>query len=114
IAYPATGLHDLGCLQVAEIHQHPGREAVEVTGTIRLMGKQRGNAQLGVADFERIADVEAEYIEQAWFDPQGAWLGNARGKLVGAEGLLADAHFAAQGVAGRDRLDAAQLYLGST
>src|SRR5690606_17492527 len=79
IAYPATGLHDLGGLQVSQVHQHPGREAVEVAGAIRLVGKQGGNAQLGVTDFEGVADVEAKHIEQAWFDPQGARLGNARG-----------------------------------
>ena len=106
VAHPATRLHHLGGGQVLEVHQYSGCQAVEIPGAIRLVGQHSADAQFSVTEFQWVADLQVQGIEQARLDPDCARLWNAVRDLLDAECVLAGAHFTAQGIAGPDGLDA--------
>ncbi|CAH0293424.1 hypothetical protein SRABI70_04124 [Pseudomonas sp. Bi70] len=69
VAHPAARLHHAGGRQVVEVHQHVGRQAVEVTGFIRQVGQHPGEAQLLGADFDLVTGFQAQRHQQTGFRP---------------------------------------------
>ena len=92
----------------ASFSMHARREAGEAGAAVGLDDDDAGDLQARVAEQERVADGEAERVEQRGVDPRRA-LGRRRGDVdVLRARRVANAQPAAQRVGVADRLDADQ------
>ncbi len=107
-ADPAARLDHAGGLQILQVDQDPGRQAVEVAGPVRLVGQYPGQAQGFHADVDAVADLEVQRSQQARFDPGVSGRGTAAGLFdpIGGWGTL---ELPPQGVGFVDGLDAGEL-----
>ncbi|MNV22230.1 hypothetical protein D3C71_1131930 [compost metagenome] len=105
---PAAGLHHAGGFKIAEVDQHPWCQAVEIAGTVRLVGQHACQCQGFHADIDAVADLQVKCGQQSRFDPGFAGFRPATGLFRG-EGCRCALQFAAQRVNAIGGLDAGQL-----
>lgn len=74
---PAAGLHHAGGVQVAQVDQYPGCQAIEVAGAIRFVSQYPAQAQGFHPDVDAVADFQVQRGQQSGFDPGFAWLWTA-------------------------------------
>ena len=83
--HPACLPDETGGWQVGGVHQHPGGELEEVAAPIRLEAQDAADAQPGVAQTDRVADLGVEQPKEAGLQPD---LTGFRARLDGALGPL--------------------------
>ena len=97
VADPATGLHHTGGGKVAEVDQHPWRQAVEVAGPVGFVGQHACQFQGFHADVDAVADLQIQRRQQSRLNPGFAGFRSAAGYFRG-EGRRGTFQFAAQWV----------------
>jgi hypothetical protein len=109
VAHAAGRLHEAGARHVGLVEHHARREAHEARAAIGLERDDATDAQAGVAQEQRVADLERERVEQRGIDPDLARCRHvARDRARRAQGR-GGLHVAAQRIALGHRLQRHQL-----
>ena len=105
VGHAAGGLDQAGGGQVGLVEHHARREAHEAGAAVGLDDDDLRDAQAGVAEQQRVADLQVERVEQRRVDPD-ACPGRARapGSTSGVPAPPFEAQLAAQRIAVADRL----------
>ena len=94
-----------GRRQIGGIEHQPRREIDECEAAIQLARDHRADLEVAAADFDGVADVHLQRIEQRLVDPYGARRRDRAHRVTGHAGRRRDTQCAAQRIAWRDRLD---------
>ena len=104
----AGRLHQPGGRQVGQVQQHARGEAHEAGAAVGFDDDQPRDAQAGVAQQQRVADLQVQRAQQGRIDPHRAGRRRLRQGLVGRAWPGVHQQPAAQRVAVAHRLDADQ------
>ena len=99
ILYPTARLDHAGRRNVRVVHQHPRPVPVKSGRLIRLRPRGRGDAELGLTNGYRAADLDLEQREKTGVEPYLAAWGTGRCRLHRTEGFLAVSQLATQRIA---------------
>ncbi|MNJ46666.1 hypothetical protein D3C77_418010 [compost metagenome] len=79
----AARLHHASGVEVGKVDQHARRQAVEITGTIRLESQNPAHAQGFHADIDSVTDLQVQRGQQPRLHPGFAWSGTATAGFAG-------------------------------
>ena len=104
----AADCDQAGGVEVLEVEDRPRQQAEEVGAAVGLEADHGADAELDLAQPDGVADLDAEFGEQAFVQPQFARRRGSAGRGIGLVGAGGDADGAAQRVAVLHHLDPTQ------